>query len=77
MLAGRRRLEPAGLPPKVAETQTVGANPTTGVPLQLAVRAGRPIVPVHIKGTGRLWPQGQKRIYTGETKTTFGAPIMP
>ena len=43
----------------------------------LAVRSGRPIVPVHIKGTGRLWPRGAKRIYTGETKVTFGAPIFP
>ena len=43
----------------------------------LAARSGRPIVPVHIKGTGRLLPRGAKRIYTGETKVTFGAPIIP
>ena len=43
----------------------------------LAVRSGRPIVPVHIKGTGRLLPRGTKRLYTGETKVTFGAPIIP
>ena len=34
-------------------------------------------MPLHIKGTGRLWPRGAKRIYTGETKVTFGAPIIP
>lgn len=43
----------------------------------LAARSGRPLVPVHIMGTGRLLPRGAKRIYTGETKVTFGAPIIP
>jgi 1-acyl-sn-glycerol-3-phosphate acyltransferase len=43
----------------------------------LAVRSGRPIVPVHIKGTGRLLPRGAKRLYTGDTKVTFGTPIIP
>jgi 1-acyl-sn-glycerol-3-phosphate acyltransferase len=43
----------------------------------LAARTGRPIVPVHIKGTGRLLPRGAKRIYTGKTTVTFGAPIIP
>ena len=43
----------------------------------LAARSGRPLVPVHIEGTGRLWPRGAKRIYTGKTKVTFGAPVDP
>ena len=43
----------------------------------LAARSGRPLVPLHIQGTGRLWPRGAKRIYTGRTKVTFGAPIYP
>jgi 1-acyl-sn-glycerol-3-phosphate acyltransferase len=43
----------------------------------LAARSNRPLVPVHIKGTGRLLPRGAKRLYTGETKVTFGAPINP
>ena len=43
----------------------------------LAARSGRPLVPLHIQGTGRLWPRGAKRIYTGETKVTFGAPLYP
>ena len=43
----------------------------------LAARSGRPLVPLHIQGTGRLWPRGAKRIYTGKTKVTFGAPIYP
>jgi 1-acyl-sn-glycerol-3-phosphate acyltransferase len=43
----------------------------------LASRSGRPVVPVHIKGTGRLWPRKAKRVYTGRTTVTFGAPIAP
>ena len=43
----------------------------------LAARSGRPLVPVHIKGTGRLLPRGAKRVYMGSTKVTFGAPIAP
>lgn len=41
----------------------------------LAARTGCPLVPVHIAGTGRLWPRGSKRIYTGDTTVTFGAPL--
>jgi 1-acyl-sn-glycerol-3-phosphate acyltransferase len=43
----------------------------------LAARSGRPLVPLHIEGTGRLWPRGAKRIYTGKTTVTFGAPVYP
>jgi len=43
----------------------------------LSARTGRPLVPVHIKGTGRLWPRGARRLYTGRTTVTFGAPIKP
>lgn len=43
----------------------------------LAARSGRPIVPVHIQGTHRLLPRGAKRLYTGDTKVTFGRPIAP
>lgn len=43
----------------------------------LAARTGRPIVPVYIKGTGRLLPRGVRRPYIGKTTVTFGAPIAP
>jgi 1-acyl-sn-glycerol-3-phosphate acyltransferase len=43
----------------------------------LASRSGRPVVPVHLRGTGRLWPRGARRIYTGQTTVTFGAPLSP
>jgi 1-acyl-sn-glycerol-3-phosphate acyltransferase len=48
-----------------------------GIAAWLAARSGRPLVPVHIKGTGRLLPRGAKRLYTGHTTVTFGAPIIP
>jgi 1-acyl-sn-glycerol-3-phosphate acyltransferase len=43
----------------------------------LSSRSGRPVVPVHILGTGRLLPRGAKRLYTGKTTVTFGPPIFP
>lgn len=43
----------------------------------LAARTGRPVVPVHVNGTGRLLPRGARRIYTGKTSVTFGKPIFP
>ena len=35
------------------------------------------MVPVHIKGTGRLLPRGAKRPYIGSTEVMFGTPIAP
>ena len=43
----------------------------------LAARSGRPVIPVYIKGTGRLLPRGSKRLYLGKTTVTFGVPIPP
>jgi 1-acyl-sn-glycerol-3-phosphate acyltransferase len=53
------------------------SQPHTGGAAWLAARTGRPIVPVHLSGTGRLLPRGGRRLYTGHTKVTFGAPIAP
>jgi 1-acyl-sn-glycerol-3-phosphate acyltransferase len=50
-------------------------QPHSGGAAWLAARSGRPLIPVHIKGTGRLLPRGARRVYTGSTKVTFGAPI--
>jgi 1-acyl-sn-glycerol-3-phosphate acyltransferase len=41
----------------------------------LAVRAGVPIVPVHLQGTGRLLGKGTTRLRPGTTKVTFGHPV--
>jgi len=52
-------------------------QPHRGGAAWLAARSGRPVVPVHIKGTRRLLPRGAKTPYLGSTKVTFGAPIEP
>ncbi|HYA45906.1 MAG TPA: lysophospholipid acyltransferase family protein, partial [Acidimicrobiales bacterium] len=52
-------------------------QPHRGGAAWLAARSGRPLVPIHIQGTGRLLPRGAKRLYTGKTKVTFGAPMFP
>ncbi len=52
-------------------------QPHRGGAAWLAARSGRPIVPVHIQGTGRLLPRGAKRLYVGRTKVTFGWPLYP
>jgi 1-acyl-sn-glycerol-3-phosphate acyltransferase len=41
----------------------------------LATRTGRPVVPVHIDGTYRIWPRGGKRLRRSPTRITFGSPI--
>src|SRR5665213_576313 len=41
----------------------------------LATRTGRPVVPVHIDGTYRIWPRGGKKLRRSPTRITFGSPI--
>ncbi len=41
----------------------------------LATRTGRPVVPVHIDGTYRIWPRGGDRLRRSPTRITFGSPI--
>ena len=43
----------------------------------LSVRSGRPVVPVHIQGTGRVLPKGGKGIRRTRTTVTFGTPLFP
>jgi 1-acyl-sn-glycerol-3-phosphate acyltransferase len=43
----------------------------------LSLRCGVPIVPVHIAGTDRVLPKGQKRPRRVRTTVTFGDPIVP
>ncbi|HLN43436.1 MAG TPA: lysophospholipid acyltransferase family protein [Acidimicrobiales bacterium] len=42
----------------------------------LATRTGRPVVPVHIEGTYRIWPRGGKHPRRSPTRVTFGTPIV-
>jgi 1-acyl-sn-glycerol-3-phosphate acyltransferase len=41
----------------------------------LAVRTGRPVVPVHVEGTHRILPPDAKRLHRHPTTITFGAPV--
>lgn len=41
----------------------------------LALKAGQPIVPVSISGSGRVWPKGGGRLHPGPIKVVFSPPI--
>jgi 1-acyl-sn-glycerol-3-phosphate acyltransferase len=41
----------------------------------LAVRSGRPVVPVYIDGTRQMWPKGQRLPRPHKVTVTFGTPI--
>jgi 1-acyl-sn-glycerol-3-phosphate acyltransferase len=41
----------------------------------LGVRTGRPVVPIHVEGTGRILARHAKRIHPGSTRVTFGKPL--
>ena len=41
----------------------------------LGVRTGRPVVPIHVEGTGRILARHAKRIRPGSTRVTFGKPL--
>jgi 1-acyl-sn-glycerol-3-phosphate acyltransferase len=41
----------------------------------LAVRTGRPVVPVHLEGTRGILAKGSARIRPGTTQVTFGRPL--
>lgn len=41
----------------------------------IAIRTGRPVVPVHIEGTGRILGKGMSRPKPARTTVTFGQPM--
>ena len=41
----------------------------------LAVRSGRPVVPVYLDGTRHVWPKGQRLPRPHKVTVTFGTPI--
>ncbi|MBW8826132.1 MAG: 1-acyl-sn-glycerol-3-phosphate acyltransferase, partial [Acidobacteria bacterium] len=43
----------------------------------LAGRCQVPVVPVHIRGTNRIFAKGDKRPRPGRSKVTFGTPLRP
>jgi 1-acyl-sn-glycerol-3-phosphate acyltransferase len=44
-------------------------------PAWLALRAGVPVVPVHLEGTRRILPRGGGKLRLSTTAVTFGAPL--
>jgi 1-acyl-sn-glycerol-3-phosphate acyltransferase len=43
----------------------------------LSIRAGAPVVPVHLEGTGRILGRGDRRLRPGTSRVTFGRPLWP
>ncbi len=43
----------------------------------MAARTGRPIVPVHLEGTGRILAKGSRKIRPGRSTVSFGKPLRP
>jgi 1-acyl-sn-glycerol-3-phosphate acyltransferase len=43
----------------------------------LAVRSGRPVVPVYLEGTRDVWPKGQRLPRPHKVTVTFGTPLSP
>ena len=43
----------------------------------LSLKTGVPVVPVHLRGTGRIFPKGAKKLTPGATTVTFGSPLRP
>ena len=43
----------------------------------LAVRTGRPVVPVHLDGTRHILAKGRKGVHRTRTTVTFGTPLWP
>lgn len=43
----------------------------------LAIRAGVPVVPVHLEGTNRIFAKGDRTPKPGTTTVTFGEPLWP
>lgn len=50
-------------------------QPMKGGAAYLAVRTGRPVVPVHLSGTWRLLPKEGKGLRRGRTTVSFGTPM--
>ncbi|MBK9178506.1 MAG: 1-acyl-sn-glycerol-3-phosphate acyltransferase [Acidimicrobiales bacterium] len=52
-------------------------QPFRGGAAYLSIRCAVPVVPVHVEGTGRILPKGQRLPAVGRTLVTFGPPLRP
>jgi 1-acyl-sn-glycerol-3-phosphate acyltransferase len=41
------------------------------------VRTGRPVVPVYLEGTRKVWPKGRRLPRPARVSVTFGTPLVP
>jgi 1-acyl-sn-glycerol-3-phosphate acyltransferase len=63
--------------PEGGRSQDGWAQPHRAGTAWLAVRSGRPVVPVYVEGTRLILPRGATRLRPGTTRVTFGRPLGP
>jgi 1-acyl-sn-glycerol-3-phosphate acyltransferase len=63
--------------PEGGRSQDGWAQPHRPGTAWLAVRSGRPVVPVYVEGTRLILPRGSSRLRPGTTRVTFGRPLRP
>jgi 1-acyl-sn-glycerol-3-phosphate acyltransferase len=63
--------------PEGGRSQDGWAQTFRGGAAYLAVRTGRPVVPVHIDGTRHILPKGRTALRRTKTTVTFGEPLWP
>ena len=61
--------------PEGGRSPTGWAQPHRAGAAYLAVKAGVPVVPVHLEGTRRILKKGGERIRPSHTSVTFGRPM--
>jgi 1-acyl-sn-glycerol-3-phosphate acyltransferase len=52
-------------------------QPFRGGAAYLAAKTGRPVVPIHLRGTGRILRKGKSLPQPSTTSVTFGRPLTP
>ncbi|MEM7142009.1 MAG: lysophospholipid acyltransferase family protein [Actinomycetota bacterium] len=52
-------------------------QPFRGGAAYLAQKTGRPVVPIHLEGTGRILRKGRSLPRPSTTSVTFGRPLLP
>jgi 1-acyl-sn-glycerol-3-phosphate acyltransferase len=63
--------------PEGTRSRDLSLHPFKRGGFMLALRAGVPVVPVTINGSGRVNPAGRTRIYRGDISVTLHPAIMP